>query len=192
MRLKAPNVETAAHPKTAIAVLAVALAAIVMLVSVGLAVAQQTKATRSAIVEADDLVINLDKDTWEFTGNCKLNISAGHTAQMTAPRMSVQFSKKMDQILQLIAHGPVKFHVVTKPNDEGVRRDIAVSAQKQAIYREAAQTVEIIGAAVADISTVGVQGEAAHITGEKITANLKTSQIFVDKPHMKIETPLND
>ncbi len=192
MSLKTPIVEMHTHPKRVLGVLTLVLAALVLLVSVGPAVAQQAKATRTAIVEADDLVIDLDKDTWEFTGNCKLNISAGHTAQMTAPRMSVQFSGKMDQILQLIAHGAVKFHVVTRPNAEGIRRDISVSAQKQAIYREAAQTIEIIGAAVADISTVGAEGEVAHITGDKITANLKTSQIFVDKPHMKIETPLKD
>jgi hypothetical protein len=192
MSLKAPTAEMPARLERVIVVLAVAAAAIVLLISVGLAVGQQSKATRTAIVEADDLVINLDKDTWEFTGKCRLNINAGHTAQMSAPRMSVQFSKKMDQILQLTAYGPVKFHVVTKANEEGIRRDISVSAQKQAVYREAAQTVEIIGAAEANITTVGVQGEAAHIVGDKITANLKTSQIFVDKPQMKIETPLED
>jgi len=178
--------------KVAGLIVSLAMAACVLAHCVGLAAAQQAKATRSAQVRADDLVIDLDTDAWEFTGNCKLTVSFGHEAQMTAPRMTVQFNEKMDQIVKLIAYGVVNFHVVTKPNADGVRRDISASAQKQAVYSEPTQTVELIGGATADISTVGGDGEAAHITGDKITANLKTSKIFVDNPNMKIETPLED
>ncbi len=169
-----------------------ALGAGVLVMGSGPAAGQQAKATRSAQVTAIDLVIDLDSDAWEFSGNCKLTVSAGHKGQMTAPRMTVRFNEKMDQIVQLIAHGVVNFHIVTKPNAEGVRRDITASARQQAVYSEPTQTVELSGGAQADIATVGGAGEAAHITGDKITANLKTSKIFVTNPNMKIETPLEE
>ena len=178
--------------KVAGLIVSLAMAVCVFAHCLGLAAAQQAKATRSAQVSADDLVIDLDTDAWEFTGNCKLTVSFGHKAEMTAPRMTVQFNEEMDQIVKLIAHGVVNFHVITKPNADGVRRDISASAQKQAVYSEPTQTVELTGGARADIATVGGKGEAARITGDKITANLKTSKIFVANPNMKIETPLED
>ena len=190
--MKNTNTPKGKSAKAAGLIVSLAMAACVFAHCVGLAAAQQAKATRSAQVSARDLMIDLDTDAWEFTGNCKLTVSFGHKAEMTAPRMTVQFSEKMDEIVKLIAYGVVNFHVVTKPNADGVRRDISASAQKQAVYSEPTQTVELTGGARADIATVGGKGEAAHITGDKITADLKASKIFVVNPNMKIETPLED
>ena len=48
------------------------------------------------------------------------------------------------------------------------------------------------GGAVADVTTVGSDRQAAHFTGQTLTANLKTSQLIVNDANLKVQTPLGD
>lgn len=164
----------------------------VILLALGGAIAQNGTRTNSAEVKAKDLVYNWDTNEMKFSGNCTLTIFAGYDASMTAPTMQVKLSETNDRILRLVADGVVHFNVLTKPGEDGVRRKIVASAQQQAIYNEDTQTVVLSGGAVADITTVGSDRQAAHFTGQTLTANLKTSQLIVNDANLKVHTPLGD
>jgi lipopolysaccharide export system protein LptA len=169
------------------------LLAVVLFAAAGSAtLAQQVRRTQTAEIKAAELIYDWDKSEWEFSGDCKVSIAGGHDAQMTAPRMSVKLSPKLDEIVHLIAYGPVKFHVLTRPNSEGIRYSINASAQKQALYREVEQVIELTGGAEADLVAVGVEGQTARFVGQKITADLKTSRLSVDDANVKIQTPVRN
>ena len=171
----------------------VLLATIAALAVTGsMALGQQARRTQTAEIKAAELVYEWDKNEWEFTGDCKVTIAGGYDGQITAPRMSVKLSPKLDEIVHLIAHGPVKFYFLTQPNSEGIRYSINASAQSQALYREADQTIELSGGAQADLVAVGVEGQTARFVGQKITANLKTSRLTVDDANVKIQTPIQN
>ncbi len=173
--------------------IAAALTALcVSLVLLGTVAAQQVKRTRTAEVTAQTLVYDWNTNDFELTGNCRLVIGGGYDAQMSAPHMTVKLNDAGDRIMRLVAQGVVKFNIVTKPDAKGTRRKIVASAQKQAVYSEVEQTVELTGGAEADLTTLGADGQAAHFTGEKITANLQTSTLVVDDANLKLQTPLEE
>ncbi len=171
---------------------AAAIALVVLMLTLGAALAQNAARTQTAEVQAKDLIYNWDTNELKFSGNCILKIFAGYDAQMTAPSMQVKLSENNDRILRLVADGVVRFDVVTKPGEDGARRKIVATAQKQAIYNEDTQTVVLRGGAAADVTTVGSDRQAARFTGETLTANLKTNQLIVNDANLKVQTPLND
>jgi len=156
------------------------------------AVGQQVKKTRTATISAEKLELDWVTNVWEFTENCKVTIGDGYNAEMSARAMTVKLSPKADRVLSLVAAGPVDFTVITAPDSQGVKRKITASAQKEATYAEDTQTVRLSGGAVADIRALDAAAsvEAAHITGNTITANLKTNRLTVDKPDVTVKTEL--
>lgn len=173
-------------------VAAVLVSLTVALLALGGALAQNGTRTKSAEVKAKDLIYNWDTNELKFSGNCSLTILAGYDATMTAPSMQVKLSESNDRILRLVANGVVNFNVLTKAGEDGARRKIVASAQQQAIYNEDTQTVVLTGGAMADVTTVGSDRQAAHFTGQTLTANLKTSQLIVNDANLKVQTPLGE
>ncbi len=148
--------------------------------------------TRTADLQGDDMTLYLKTNQFVFTGHCKLIITGPYQATMTSAKMTFKLSSGADDIEQLATHGPTDFSVVTQPDEEGNRYQITATSRQGATYSGKQQKVVLSGGATADIVTLpeGPDSQRAHITGETITADLKTSVISVNKAHLRVETPL--
>jgi len=167
-----------------------AVAAIVGLSACAVGLAQQVKKTRSAEIRAATMTYDWGVNTFEFAGDCHLQISGAYEATMTGPKMVARLNKKGDRVEHLTAAGPVHFEVVTQKDANGVRRKIVASSQGEATYEEATQTVALQGGAIADVTTLPAtpDAESAHFEGDRIVADLKANTMKVDKPHMTVTT----
>lgn len=165
---------------------------IVALLLTTLAVCQQVKRTRNAVITSQTMEYDWDQNVVEFAGNTKLVIGGGYDATMTAPSMNVKLSAKGDRVASLVAKGPVDFTVVTKPDSNGQRRKITATATDEATYSEETQLLKLIGGATADMLPLNapVGTEAVHFTGDTITANLKTSRLSVDKANLTVKSQM--
>jgi lipopolysaccharide export system protein LptA len=157
-----------------------------------LAVCQQVKRTRTAAITAPVMEYDWDKNVIEFTGGTKLVIGGGYDATMSAPSMNVRLSAKGDKVVSLVAAGPVNFTVVTKADNNGLRRKITASAKDEATYSEETQLLKLVGGAVADMKPLdaGEDVEAVHFTGKTITADLKTSRLKVTDADLTVKSQM--
>lgn len=155
-----------------------------------LAVCQQVKRTRTASITAPAMEYDWDKNVIEFSGGTKLVIGGGYDATMTAPSMNVRLTAKGDKVAALVAAGPVNFTVVTKADNNGVRRKIIASAKDEATYSEETQLLKLSGGAVADMKPLEAAEdiEAVHFTGQTITADLKTSRLKVNDANLTVKS----
>ena len=150
---------------------------------------QQVRKTRTAVIAAKTMELDWANNVVDFTGNCKLTVGGGYDATMTAPSMTASFTTKPVTVKSLVAKGPVNFTVITEPDSQGHKRKIVASAQNQATYAEATQTIKLMGSAVADVIPLdsGDPVETVHFTGETITANLKTNRLTVDDANLTVK-----
>jgi len=164
------------------------LLALAIGLAVTVALAQATKRTQTAVITADDLVYDWETDIFEFTGNCRVQISGPDEATMTAPKMIVELNEKADRVKILRTVGKTHFSVLTAPNNKGQRRRIEASSNNGATYNETTQKVVLSGGAVADMTMVppDERVHAVHFKGERITADLNTKQIKVSQAHMEV------
>ncbi len=164
--------------------------AIVLAASIYGQAAQMT--TRTADLQGDDMTLYLKTNQFVFTGHCKLIITGPYQATMTSAKMTFKLSSGADDIEHLATHGPTDFSVVTQPDEEGNRYKITATSRQGATYSGKQQKVVLSGGASADIVTLpeAPDSQRAHITGDTITADLKTSVISVNKAHLQVETPL--
>ena len=147
-------------------------------------------ATRTATVEGDKMTLDLRTNEIEFTGHCKLTIAGPYQVRMTAGRMTFKLSAGADSIERLTTHEATNFSLVTQPAEAEQQYQITAAAGG-ATYSEKAQQVVLSGGAQADIVSLpeGPQSQRAQVTGETITADLRTSIIEVNKAHLRVETP---
>jgi len=172
--------------------LAVACITVAALAACAGVIGQQVKRTATAELGFGELEWNWDTNVIEMTGNCWVNVKDRHTAKLEAPSMTVQINDEVNRVEKLVAAGPVKFEVLTVPNREGIRRKIVGSCTDKATYEEQQQLFQLQGNAVADVTTLPEGNvEAAHLAGQVITANLKTSKITVSRGEMKVTTELD-
>jgi hypothetical protein len=157
-----------------------------------LAVCQQVKRTRTATISAPAMEFDWDKNVFEFSGGTKLTIGGGYDATMSAPSMNVRLTQKGDKVSSLVAAGPVDFTIVTKPDGNGLRRQIIGSAKDEATYSEDTQQVRLVGGATADMKPLNAPAdvEAVHFSGETITADLKTSRLKVKDANLTVKSQL--
>lgn len=169
---------------------------VVMVLLAGLALAQASTKTQTAEIDAETLTINWDTNVWVFSGPppAVLTLTGPQQATLTSPRMSVRFSAKMDRIIHLEATGPVRLELVTKPDAEGNRRRIVATAKQRAEYSESTQKLVLHGGAEATVVALpeGPESQRAFFSGEVMEANLKTSQLTVQKAHLEVTTPLEE
>ena len=172
--------------------LALACITIAALAVCTVVIGQQVKRTATAELRFGELEWNWDTNVIEMTGNCSVNVRDRHTAKVEAPSMTVRINKQLDIVEHLVAPGPVKFEVLTAPNREGIRRKIVGSCTDKATYEEEKQVFQLQGNAVADVTTLPEGSvEAAHLSGQAITANLKTSSITVSRGEMNVTTEID-
>jgi hypothetical protein len=154
-----------------------------------LAFAQATKHTRSADVAADDMVWRYQKNEFDFSGNCSLQIHSMSSATMTAPKMTMHLSADGRAVKFLKATGPVDATVITAPDADGVRRKIVAHCSQYATYAEENQTIELVGNAVADLITLpeSPDAQSAHFTGEVIRVSLKAGELTARKARLHVE-----
>jgi hypothetical protein len=111
---------------------------------------------------------------------------------MTAPSMVARLTPKADKVVSLVAKGPVNFSIVTRADPKGIRRKITASARQEATYSEESQVVKLVGGAEADMLPLDAPAgtEAAHFTGQTISANLRTNRLTVDEANLTVKTPM--
>jgi lipopolysaccharide export system protein LptA len=153
--------------------------------------AQQVRRTATADFGAKTMEWFWDKYTIEAVGDCWLEIKAQHQARLTAPTMVVQHDEGFENVQKATAAGPVKVEMLTAPDDQGRRRKIVASCTRRATYDRADQTVVMEGDAKADVTTLPEgEVEAAHFTGEKMTADLKNNKLTVTDAHLQVTTEI--
>ena len=157
-----------------------------------LAFAQDSRKTQSAEIRGDSSVFNWIKNELVLTGNVSVQVTSPNATTFTAPKMTAKFSKAMDQILTLVATGPVRVEITTAPDADGVRSRITATGNDKAEYSETTQKIKLLGDAVADYVSLpeGPESRRMHFTGEEIEADLNTSLLTVRKPHISFSTPL--
>ena len=166
--------------------------AVLVVLAAGVSGQAAQKTTRTATVIGDKMTLDLKTSQFVFTGHCKLIITGPYEATMASAKMTFKLSSSADDIEHLTTHGPTDFSVVTQPNDEGTRYKITATARQGATYSGKQQKVVLSGGASADIVSLpeGPDSRRAHITGDTITADLKTSIIEMSQARLKVETPL--
>ncbi len=163
----------------------------VALVAGTVVVAQQSSKTTTAEFGAEEVAWDWTTNVFELVGGCWLNIKADHDARMTARAMTVKADKNLQQVEMLTAAGPVKFEVLTAKDKDGLQRKIVASCSQKATYEEKTQVVELIGNAEADVTTLPEGNvEAAHLTGDKVTVDLKANKVTVTKAHVTVTTEI--
>lgn len=166
-------------------------AALVLLVP-GLVLAQAQKRTQSADITAETATYNWSKNTFDFSGNAHAVLKGTYDAVVKAPKMLVKLTAKGDQVESLTANGPVRFELISEPDEQGARHKVIATAQERAEYSEVSQKLVLRGNAEATITPLPetADGQRAHFTGEVMEANLATSELTVTKAHMQVTSPL--
>ncbi len=154
-----------------------------------LGLAQSAKSTRTADVSADDMVWRYQKNEFDFTGNCSLQIHSNSSATMVAPKMTMNLTADGKQVKLLRATGPLETTIITAPDVNGVKRKIVAHCSKYATYGEADETIELVGDAVADLYTLpeSPDAQSAHFTGDTIHVNLKAGEVSARKAKVHVE-----
>ncbi len=154
-----------------------------------LGLAQAGKSTRTADVLADDMVWRYQKNEFEFTGNCSLQIHSNSSATMTAPKMTMNLSADGRQVKLLRATGPLQTTIITAPDAQGVKRKIVAHCTQYATYGEENESIELVGNAVADLYTLpeSPDAQSAHFTGEVIRVSLKAGEVSARKAKVHVE-----
>ena len=165
---------------------------VLILLVPGLVLAQAQKRTQSADITADVMTFNWTSNAFEFTGNAHAVLKGAYEAVVTAPKMAVKLTAKSDKVDSLVASGPVRFELVSEPDEQGVRHKVVATAQDRAEYSEVNQKLVLRGNAEATITALPEAPDAqrAHFTGDVMEANLATSQLTVTKAHMQVTSPL--
>lgn len=159
---------------------------------VAVASAQQTRRTETGKVTADLIEYDFARHAFSARGNTHVSLDGRHQADIRAPSLSMNLSESMNQILRIEAAGPVRFEVLTAPDENGTRRRIKASASQSATYRHDAQTVVLSGNARADVTSEPPDGaEAAQFSGESITVNLETSMLSVRQATIEVTTEID-
>ncbi len=152
--------------------------------------------TRSMRIDYSNLTFHWDTNVMEFAGSsgqpCKLTMTAPHQATMTAPKMSCKLSSGGQDIEWLETGGTTYLTVLTSPDEEGAQLKIIATGSQGGKYSKVSQTVELTGAAKADLVSVPEGTGEAHFTAEALQVNLKTKTITATKGHLKVITPLED
>ena len=164
------------------------IAALAALLAAG-ATGQQTRTTETGKVTADLIEYDFGRHAFTATGNTHVTIDGRHQAEIRAPSLSMDLSQNMDQIRLIEARGPVRFEVLTAPDENGIRRRIDASANQSATYRQADETVVLAGNARANVTSVPADGaDAAQFSGESIVVNLATSTLSVRQATIEVTT----
>ncbi len=175
--------------RVATAVMAVAVIAGALSVAAG----QQVRRTETGTVTADLIEYDFGTNDFTATGNAHVTILGRHNAQIRAPKLTMDLSDQLDRILRLEAAGPVRFEVVTAPDDEGLRRQIEASATQSAVYVDETQTVTLTGDAVADVRTLPEgEVEAARFEGQSIVVNLAKSTLSVRQAKIEVTSEVEE
>jgi len=152
--------------------------------------------TRTVQIDYGNLTFHWDTNVMEFAGSsgqpCKLTMTAPHQATMTAPKMSCKLSSGGQDIEWLETGGTTYLTVLTSPDEEGAQLKIIATGSHGGKYSKVSQTVELTGAAKADLISVPEGTGEAHFTAETLQVNLKTKTITATKGHLKVITPLED
>ena len=77
-----------------------------------------------AEITSDKVTMNWVKKTWAFTGNVKVTVTGPDKAEMTAPKMTGEVEGKTNTISKIVAPGPVRFDITTRPDEAGARQKI--------------------------------------------------------------------
>ncbi len=175
----------------AIATLTVLIAAGALMAAAALG--QQVRRTETGTVSADEIEYDFANHVFTASGNTQVTILGKHNAQMRAPALSVEVNQQLTRILVMEARGPVSFDIVTAPDAEGTRRRIRVSASRSATYRDAEQTVSLLGDAKADITTLPEGSvEAAHLEGESVVIDLANSTLTLKQATVEVTTEVEE
>ncbi len=168
------------------------LVLVAILAMAGAGFAQTGTRTESADIKSESGSFNWATGEFTLSTNVVVTIVGANAASVTAPRMTGKLSKAGDQILSLVAYGPVRMEITTPPDEAGGRARITGTAKDRAEYSETTQKILLYGGAVADYVSLpeGPESRRAHFSGEVIEADLKTSVLTVTKAHITVNAPL--
>ncbi len=158
------------------------------------AIAQQTRETRTGKVVFDQLVWDFENNSIVITGNpARLEVQGVTQAELRSPRINVDADANLTEIRGAIATGPVTVNMLTAPDTNGVRRRINATAQDRATYNQGDATVTMVGNVVADIvSLPESSAEAAHLESEQITVDLRASTLTATPGSFEVTTEVED
>lgn len=160
------------------------------------ALAQQTRQTRTGRLEWEELVWDFENNTFVITGKpgkpALLSVRGLTDAELWSPRINVDADAKLTEIRGAVASGPVQVNMLTAPDTNGVRRRIHATAQDKATYDQGSATVTMVGNVQVDIVTLPETGEeAAHIESEQITVDLRASTLKASAGSGQVTTEIN-
>jgi hypothetical protein len=143
---------------------------------------------QQAVIDSDRYKYNWKDNTFEFLGNCKVEIKGPDRAVMNSPKM-VGKAGKGNQISQITATGPVRFDITTAKDEEGVQRIIRAACAGSATYRGGDRIVTLSGGAEAGMTTVPEDPniQPGKLTAGTLTINLDTFEIEGDKFHGEMQ-----
>lgn len=169
----------------------------VMALAATIAGAEETdadkKPTRHATITCDgEATYNWKTGETEFTDNCRLEIRANETAEMTADHITAVFNGEGFEIKQMEATGGVEFNIRTKADESGVRRVIDASCTDRAVFTGETQTMKLIGNAKASMKTEPKQagGQPGKLDARQIIINLRTGDISAIGPGVHLEADI--
>ena len=158
----------------------------------GVAVAQQTRRTETGTVTAAEFEWDFANNDFMATGNVVMNIEGRHRAQMRAAQVSLDMNDTMNRILRAVANGPVHLDLLTAPDSKGLRRKIVATCGGRATYEGRTDIVTMTGGAEADVTTLPEgNAEAAHLKGDTITGNLRDSKLSVKQATISVTTEVD-
>lgn len=145
--------------------------------------------TTTADIRAAEMVYDIGKNQFTFTGSCVLQISGPNTAEMTAPKMVFELGREGATLRRLTAFGPVKMTVITRKDKQGQRRRIVARCSEQATYKEPEQVVEMRGDCVADIVTLPETPDSQrfHFNMERLVVDLRTGKLTAKPARVRFE-----
>jgi len=169
----------------------VALLLCLLLAMAAVAADRVQKSAQSADVFSDKFIYKWDKNLFEFTGNCRVEIKGPDSATMVAPKMTGKLAGNSNQITEITAIGPVKFDILTKKDEQGVQRMIKAGCAGEAVYTGGTKVVTLGGGAEAVMTTIPQDPDMqpAMFTGNKLVINLTDFTITGDNVHIEMQVP---
>lgn len=175
------------RPKSRLLVAAVLVAVVI---AAAVATAAEKK-TDQADIRADKMVYRWDTNTWEFTGNVRVEIKGPDKALLTAPKMTGKLAQKATQITEIKAVGPVRFEVTTQKDADGIQRRIVATGTGDAVYTGTTRVIALTGGAQAEMTTLPPEPDVqpTRFQAEQLTINLKSFTVEGENVHIEAEVP---
>jgi lipopolysaccharide export system protein LptA len=175
------------------------VALLLLIPTLGLPQAEQK--TQTADIKAHLSTFNWKSNVYVFSGaytgdpsgNTIAILHGDYDATVYAPKMTFTLPPKGQKVGTLTATGPVRFEILTPPDQQGLRTKIVATATDSATYSEVTQKLMLKGNADATITRLPESPDTpnAHITGDEIDANLQTGDMTVTTANMTVSGPLS-